>query len=169
MEVQDAVDLAAYLKTLPAIETPSQPHDLPLPVRWRRPLGGWKFLFMRDDWVLQEVPDAQVERGRYLSEALAHCGECHTPRNPLGGPDLARWMAGAPIPGSERGRFPNITPGALDWSEAEIVEYLTSGFTPEFDTAGGHMVEVVENMARLPEADRAAIAAYLKALPAVAD
>lgn len=169
MEVADAVDLAAYLRNLPAVATPSQPHDLPLPLQWRRLLGGWKLLFLNDDWVLPAVSDAQVERGRYLSEALAHCGECHTPRNALGGPDRARWMAGAPVPGSDRGRVPNITPAALDWSEEEIVEYLTSGFTPDYDTAGGHMVEVVENMARLPQSDRAAIAAYLKALAPVAD
>jgi hypothetical protein len=46
------------------------------------------------------------------------------------------------------------------------VEYFTSGFTPEFDTVGGHMVEVVENLAQLPREDRAAIAAYLKRVAA---
>lgn len=169
MALQDAVDLAAYLQTLPASDTPSRAHDLPIHVQWRRPLGGWKLFFQSDDWALQDVPNETVERGRYLSEALAHCGECHTPRGPLGALDTARWMAGAPVPGSARGRVPNITPAELDWSEAEIVEYLTSGFTPEYDTAGGHMVEVVENMARLPEEDRAAVAAYLKALAPIPD
>jgi len=169
MALQDAVDLAAYLQTLPASDTPSRAHDLPIHVQWRRPLGGWKLFFQSDDWALQDVPNETVKRGRYLSEALAHCGECHTPRGPLGALDTARWMAGAPVPGSARGRVPNITPAELDWSEAEIVEYLTSGFTPEYDTAGGHMVEVVENMARLPEEDRAAVAAYLKALAPIPD
>ncbi|MEY4983672.1 MAG: hypothetical protein RIR62_1938, partial [Pseudomonadota bacterium] len=67
------------------------------------------------------------------------------------------------------GRIPNITPAALDWTEGEIVEYLTSGFTPDYDSAGGHMAHVVENMAQLPEADRAAVAAYLKRVPAIPD
>lgn len=169
MDLQDAVDLAAYLQTLPESATPSRAHDLPIHVQWRRPLGAWKLLFTSDEWVLQDVPNEMVERGRYLSEALAHCGECHTPRGALGALDTARWMAGAPVPGSARGRVPNITPAELDWSEADIVEYLTSGFTPDYDTAGGHMVEVVENMARLPEEDRAAVAAYLKALAPVPD
>ncbi len=77
----------------------------------------------------------------------------------------AGW-GGAPNP-SGQGTIPNITPGKLAWSEDEIVEYLTSGFTPEFDSVGGHMAHVVENMARLPEEDRRAVAAYLKKVPAV--
>ena len=96
-------------------------------------------------------------------EALAHCGECHTPRNGLGGMETARWMAGGPNP-SGQGSIPNITPAKLTWSEAEIVEYLTTGFTPDFDSVGGHMVHVVENMARLPQTEREAVAAYLKKL-----
>ena len=164
MTDQDVVDLAAFLRGLPAAETASLPHDLPFPFTIRRNLGVWKALFLRDDWVT-EVAAPEAERGRYLVEALAHCGECHTPRGPLGALDLGRWMAGGPIPGAPRGSFPNITPAALDWSEDEIVEYLTTGFTPEYDSAGGHMAEVVANMARLPESDRRAIAAYLKALP----
>ena len=62
---------------------------------------------------------------------------------------------------------PNITPAKLTWSNEELVEYFTSGFTPEFDSAGGHMAYVVENLSKLPESDRAAIAAYLKKVPAV--
>jgi cytochrome c553 len=62
---------------------------------------------------------------------------------------------------------PNITPGGLDWSEVDIAAYLKSGFTPEFDSAGGEMAEVVQNMSNLPDDDLAAIAAYLKAVPPV--
>ena len=61
-------------------------------------------------------------------------------------------------------RLPDIGEGI---TEAEIVEYLTTGFTPEFDSVGGHMAHVVENMARLPQAEREAVAAYLKQVPAV--
>jgi len=76
----------------------------------------------------------------------------------------SNWMTGAPDP-SGKGRVPGITPAVLGWSAADIEEYLSSGFTPEFDTAGGHMVEVIENTALLSQEDRAAIAAYLLALP----
>ncbi|MDZ4134639.1 MAG: cytochrome C, partial [Paracoccaceae bacterium] len=66
-----------------------------------------------------------------------------------------------------KGTIPNITPGKLNWSQDEIVEYLTSGFTPDYDSVGGLMAHVVSNLARLPDADRRAIAAYVKRLPAV--
>ncbi|TNF58805.1 MAG: c-type cytochrome [Rhodobacteraceae bacterium] len=165
MEMQDMADLIAYLRTLPESDAPSAPHEVGFPFSVRRLVGGWKWLFAAPDWVLQDPADAEIARGRYLVEALAHCGECHTPRGPLG--ELARdaWLTGAPVPGKDRGRVPGIDPASLDWSEGDIVEYLTSGFTPEFDTAGGHMVEVIANFAQLPESDRRAVAAYLKALP----
>ena len=164
MEPQDLVDLHAYLQTLPADATPSLPHQVGFPFNVRRLVGGWKFLNMRPEFVVQGDLTAPVQRGRYIAEALAHCGECHTPRDALGGLDTTRWLAGAPDP-SGKGVVPNITPGKLSWSEDEIVEYLTSGFTPEYDTVGGHMVHVVANMAKLPEEDRRAVAAYLKAVP----
>ena len=163
---QDIADLVAYLRTLTPDETESLPHEIGFPFNIRRSLGGWKFLYLRDGWVLQEADTPQLERGRYLVEALGHCAECHTPRNVLGGPDLSAWMGGAPNPNGE-GRIPGIDPGTLDWSENQIANYLESGFTPEFDTAGGEMVDVIENMAQLSDEDRAAIAAYLKAIPAL--
>lgn len=168
MELQDVADLKAYLDTLPADASPSQPHQLGFPFNIRRSLGGWKLLFMREDWVLTGDLSAQVERGRHIVEAQAHCGECHTPRNILGGLKRGQWLGGAASPDG-KGTIPNITPGKLTWSEGEIVEYLTTGFTPEFDSVGGHMAHVVDNMARLPDTDRAAIAAYLKAIPAVSE
>ncbi len=167
MDVADVADLHAWLMTLPPDATPSQPHEIGFPFNIRRTLGLWKWLYAGQDWVTPAAADDPVAlRGRYLVEALAHCGECHTPRNAIGGPDTGRWLAGAPNPSGE-GDIPNITPGALDWSEADIVAYLTSGFTPEFDSVGGSMSHVVDNMARLPESDRAAVAAYLRRVPAV--
>lgn len=163
---QDIADLHAFLMTLPPVTTPSQPHQVGFPFNIRRTLGGWKMLFLNDAWVIDgDLTDLQ-KRGRYLVEGLGHCAECHTPRNALGGLDRDRWLAGGPVPGG-KGNFPNITPAKLKWSEADVVEYLTSGFTPEFDSAGGHMALVVENTAQLPPEDRAAIAAYLQIVPPV--
>jgi mono/diheme cytochrome c family protein len=161
MQLQDVADLYAYLKTLPADATPSQPHQLGFPFNIRMSLGGWKLLFLRDDWALAGNLPPTEDRGRYIVEAMAHCGECHTPRNVLGGMETASWLAGAPDP-SGQGRIPNITPAKLSWSESEIAYYLTTGFTPEFDSVGGHMAHVVENFAQLPAEDVAAVAAYLK-------
>ena len=162
MTPQDAVDLYAYIQSLPADATPSQPHQVAFPFNIRRSIGGWKMLFMSEDWIVEST-DTQVIRGRYLVEALGHCAECHTPRNAIGGLNLARWMEGAPDP-SGKGRIPAITPAALGWDASEVAEYLDTGFTPDFDTAGGHMVDVIENTSQLTPEDRAAIAAYLMVL-----
>ena len=166
MTEQDLVDLHGHLATLPASTAASAPHELPLPFRLRRGLGLWKLAFDRDGWVI-DPPDLTEEeaRGRYLVEVLGHCAECHTPRAFTGALERHRWLAGGPDP-SGRGRIPNITPARLDWSVEEIAEYLRSGFTPDFDSAGGHMALVVDNYARLPDGDRLAVAAYLKRVPA---
>ena len=158
----DIADLWAFMLTLPQSDQPSAPHEVGFPFNVRLSLGGWKLLFGDTDWV-QPAETEQLERGRYLVEALAHCGDCHTPRNTLGALDTARWMAGAPNPSGE-GRIPGLRAGQLGWSETDIAYYLETGFTPDFDSAGGEMVAVIQNMARLTPEDRTAIAAYIKAL-----
>jgi len=158
---QDIVSLHAFLQTLPVADAVSKPHDVGFPFNIRRSLGGWKFLFLKDGNVLDTDLNETEQRGQYLVEALGHCGECHTARNLLGGLKLGRWLGGAQNP-TGKGSIPNITPGKLQWSEGDIAEYLSSGFTPDFDTAGGHMVNVIENTSKLPASDRSAIAAYLK-------
>ncbi|WP_170476487.1 c-type cytochrome [Ruegeria arenilitoris] len=164
MTAEDIVSLHAFLNTLPAVATESDPHEIGFPFNIRRSLGGWKFLYLKPGWVVQEDLNDQEQRGRYLVEALGHCAECHTPRNSLGGLKRDLWLAGAPNPNG-KGRIPGLTTNQLDWSEADIAEYLKSGFTPDYDSAGGEMVEVIENTSRLTDSDRLAIAAYLKAVP----
>ncbi len=165
MQPQQVVDLHAFLQTLPADPTPNAPHEIGFPFNIRASLGGWKLLYLRDGWVMQGELGPEETRGREIVEALAHCGECHTPRTALGGLKTgADWLTGAPN-AAGRGRFPDLTPAQLDWSAPDLVEYFTSGFTPEYDSAGGHMALVIDNLAALPESDRAAIAAYLKRLP----
>lgn len=163
MTPQDVADLKAFMDTLPMSDAPSQPHEVGFPFNIRRTLGGWKFLFASDDWVMASADTPELERGRYLVEALAHCGECHTPRNALGGLQKTAWLTGAFLPGE--GKVPGIAPSALDWSAKDLAYYLETGFTPDFDSAGGAMTHVVENMGRLPAADREAIAIYIKSLP----
>lgn len=161
---QDVVDLFAYLSKLPQSDTPNRPHDVAFPFNIRRGLGVWKMLFMRSTWVGPNDGTPELERGRYLVEGLGHCSECHTPRNAIGGLDRTKWLAGAASPDG-KGKVPALTPDALDWSAQDIAYYLESGFTPDFDSAGGEMVDVIENTSKLPASDRDAIAAYLKALP----
>lgn len=169
MPVEDVMDLRAFLATLPAVAGRVDSHSLGFPWSIRRGIGAWKRRYLDTEPVMPGAPETPVERGRLLVEGAGHCGECHTPRDRLGGLMRDRWLAGAPNP-EGAGRVPNITPGGdniSQWSAADIAYYLESGFTPEFDTVGGSMVAVQENIAKLSGEDRAAIAAYLKALPAL--
>lgn len=163
MTPQDIADLKAFLDTLPPSDTVSAPHEVGFPFTIRRGIGLWKRLNMSPGWVLEEADTPQLERGRYLVEALGHCGECHTPRDVTGGLDRSQWMQGAPNP-SGKGRIPGISPEKMDWSATDIAYYLETGLTPDYDSAGGQMVSVIANMGHLSEEDRSAIAAYLKAL-----
>src|SRR5690606_10691743 len=106
---------------------------------------------------------ADVARGAYLVEGPGHCAECHSPRDALGGIIPAQRFAGGPNP-EGKGWVPNITPAGLkDWSADDIAYLLETGMTPEGDSIGGSMAPVIRNMEQLSPADRAAIAAYLKA------
>jgi len=167
MPLQDIMDLKSYIDTLPAVDIPSAGHSLNFPWNIRAGIGLWKLVNL-DESHIQAIDESNqlLQRGRYLVEGPGHCGECHTERNWTGGLDTSRWLAGAPNPDGE-GRIPNITPhekALADWSAEDIEYYLESGFTPDFDTVGGSMVEVQENMAHLTKDDRAAIAAYLKTI-----
>jgi mono/diheme cytochrome c family protein len=112
-------------------------------------------------------------RGAYLVEALAHCGECHTPRSWLGGLDRAAAYSGTTDwPDGEK--VPNITPdpetGLGTWSATDVIRLLRTGQLPDGDFVGSVMGEVVENgTSKLTDADRAAIAAYLAGLPSIAN
>lgn len=168
MTVEDVLDLKAYMDTLPEVAGRAPGHDLPLPLRVRRGIGLWKRLYM-DYQPFTPGPGAgdQLRRGAYLVTGPGHCGECHTPRNILGGPDGERAFSGGPDPAGE-GTIPNITPhedGIAGWSVEDIRTALRTGLLPDFETFGGEMALVQENMAELTEADREAIALYLKALP----
>lgn len=168
MDMQDLNDLWAYMKTLPTSTNVAPAHDLGFPFNIRRAVGLWKRLYLKSGPVVQFASsDEAIQRGQYLVDGPGHCGECHTPRSLIGGLKLDVWLSGAKNPDGE-GVISNITPGGSikGWSAGDIAYYLESGFTPEFDTVGGSMVSVQANMAKLPAADRQAIAAYLKAIPA---
>jgi mono/diheme cytochrome c family protein len=162
MQRQDIADLKAYLDGLPADSTPRAANELSFPYGLRFGLGLWKAGNLNTAFV-GAAPSEQIERGRYLVEALGHCAECHTPRTRFGGLDRSRWMAGAPAL-SGRGSVPNITPGALDWSREELVYYLERGFTPDHDEVGREMQSVIAGLGQLPREDLNAIAAYLAGL-----
>jgi len=161
----DVRDLYAFLRTLPAVAGRAPPHALAFPFTIRRGVGLWKRLFLGAAG-LADAPgrDAAWKLGRYLVEGPGHCAECHSPRNILGAIVAHERLTGGPLPDG-KGKAPDITAAGLkDWSKADIVEALTSGFTPTGDTLGGPMAAMVRNTAELPASYREAIADYLKSV-----
>lgn len=161
-----------YLSSRQSVRVANKPHELPWYLRSRTLLGVWKTLYFRPG-ALQPPSDRPPawNRGAYLVKAVAHCGECHTPRNFLGGFKEAQPLAGNPH-GVDDTRIPNITPdrktGIGKWSTSDIAGYLETGMTPDGDFAGDLMADVIDNStSRLTRDDRRAIALYLKSLPAV--
>jgi len=166
MTARDVNDLRAYLAGLPPVARADVLHVLRFPYDNRRMLGLWKRHYLGHGPVVDAKGDAQVARGQYLVEGPGHCGSCHTPRTALGGPDYRRWLGGAD-------EAPNITPGSGFIAEAgadEIVDALAPAKTHAQSGSYGEEMEAVRrNLAHLSDADRRAIAAYLKAILAVPD
>lgn len=170
MTTNDVRDLFAYIKTLPADAKPSAPHELGFPFNIRRSVGGWKLLYFKpEDFKADASKSAAWNRGRYLTEGPAHCAECHTPRNVLGGPEADQLYAGAPNL-EKGGRFAtNITShpkdGIGDWTEEDIAGLLSSGTDKCFNEPVG-MAEVLASTTKLPADDVSAMAAYIHTIPA---
>jgi mono/diheme cytochrome c family protein len=170
MTANDLADLFEHIKTLPPVPGRVRDHDLPFPFNLRRGLGLWKLAFLGEGPIKPD-PSRSPEwnRGRYLVEGPAHCAECHSPRTFAGNIVADRRFGGGPNP-EGKGTVPNITPdetGIGGWSKGDIAELLKTGFTPEYDAVGGSMAPVVKNTSQLTDADRAAMAEYLKSLPKV--
>lgn len=168
----DLLDLKAYIFSLPQSPEISQPHDLKFPFSFRPLMYGWRLLnFRQQDFIPDPTQSDSVNRGAYLVEALSHCAECHTPRTALGAINRDMWMAGT-LDGPEGDSVPNITPDAVtgigDWSPGDLVSLLKTGLTPEFDSVGGSMGEVVQQgTSRMTDEDLAAIVDYLLSLPPI--
>ncbi len=170
MTDDDLSDLWAYLGSVPPVAEPARDHDLTFPFSLRALIWPWRVLYFTDGWTAEDpAKSAERNRGAYLANALGHCGECHTQRNPLGGLDRSRPFAGN-TRGPEGKGVPNITPhpekGIGRWSEGDIVYFLSDGTLPNGDFVGGAMTEVITNSTgKLTKDDLRAIAVYLKDLP----
>jgi mono/diheme cytochrome c family protein len=165
---EDALAIKAYLFSLPAVRAPKRAHDVSFPFSWRFLQSGWKLLFFaRGPFRPTPSRDAAYNRGAYLVTALAHCGECHTPRNLLGAVRSSQALSGT-AQGPDGQRVPNITPeprtGIGGWQKRELAELLRTGRTPEETRVKGAMREAIEDgLKYLSDADLEAVADYLLA------
>lgn len=166
----DLGDLWAYLRALPPSNRTSQPHDLGFPFGWRFLVTIWKWFFFTPG-PYQPAPEVGdiINRGAYLVQALGHCGECHTPRNFLGGPKRGRFLAGGKTP--EGKDVSNLTPtGLKKWSDKDLTDFLVTGTLPDGDVPAEAMGEVIRNTTgQLTPQDLAALIAYLRSLPPLPD
>ena len=168
----DVLAIKAYLFSLKPVSRKNRAHDVWPPFGWRWTIGPWKGLYFHEgEFKPVSTRDAAWNRGAYLVEALAHCGECHTPRNLAGALDRSAWMAGA-VDGPQGEAAANITPdfetGIGDWSVDQIAFFLKVGTKPDYEAAKGLMAEAIKGgLNHLTGDDLKAIARYIKSLPPI--
>jgi mono/diheme cytochrome c family protein len=167
----DALAIKAYLFSLPPVRAVAPENTLAFPFNQRWAMGFWSALYNRDT---RFEPDnsktPEWNRGAYLAEALAHCGECHTPRSLAFGLDNRKKFAGALTAGW---RAYNITSdkttGIGGWRDEDLIAYLATGHATGHGSASGPMGEAVDrSFSRLPPEDIRAMVAYLRSVPAIA-
>jgi mono/diheme cytochrome c family protein len=168
MSREDVDALFDFIKTTPPVHYTPPSDDLIFPLNFRIFVSLWNLMFLDSQTFVPEAnKPAAWNRGAYLVNGPGHCGGCHTPKNLFGadksgddfrGGVLDNWMA------------PDLTANARvglgGWTEADIAEYLKTGRNSHAD-AGGTMAEVITySTSLMSDADRAAMATYLKSLPA---
>jgi len=169
LSTDDVLAIRAYLSTVRPVSLRNTDNTLAFPFNQRYVLRAWKLLFMPTrQWEPSAAHDAAWNRGSYLAEALAHCGDCHTPRNLMFATKSNRKYAGAVVDGW---KAYNITSdsetGIGAWSDAEIEQYLSSGHAPAHGSAGGGMGEAIDlSLRHLSSEDIAALTRYLRTIPA---
>jgi mono/diheme cytochrome c family protein len=158
----DLADLWAWLRALPASPTPNRPHEPKPGVRGQGTLALWQSL-TRWDRAFEPTGDPVLDRGAYLGRHVAHCGECHTPRDSLGRLRSRREHWGYDAPPAPA---PDITTtGLAGWTLADVASFLADGMPPDGDATGGEMRRVVrDGTSRLNDADRRAIATWVLSL-----
>lgn len=161
---EDNDALFAYLRSLPAVVQPAQPHELRFPYGTQVALALWQGLNFRPAAALEHAPTSGLARGAYLVRGLGHCGECHAPRNrwaaPSGGLD------GGDMPG-ERWHAPSLHPqaGAADDDVAQTVALLRDGRNDRRSTLGPMALVVQGSTQHWQAADLAWAVHYLHSLP----
>jgi len=169
LSYSDVMAMKAYLATLAPVNVAETPNTLMFPFSQRPVLLGWRILFFRSGAMRMDPSwNAEIQNGAYLTEALGHCGECHTPRNFMSGLIASQSYAGAHI---DAYFAPNIssdkTYGVGGWSQDDLVSYLYADGNKDKGSAYGPMGEVVQySLSQLPKTDVQDIALYLQTITA---
>lgn len=165
----DSDAMLAYLRSLPAVASPSQPHTLRFPYGTQTALALWRGLFFKPGAHADDpTRSAQLNRGAYLVDALGHCDACHAPRNALGATQAGAALSGGTLP-MRNWYAPSLSSAreasVADWPIADIVSLLQSGQSPRGSVIGPMAEVVYRSTQHLTRPDLEAMAAYLKTLP----
>jgi mono/diheme cytochrome c family protein len=172
VSTEDLRSIYAFLMTRAPVRAATPPNALPFPYSVRYLIAGWKLLFFKAG-PLKPDPTltAEINRGFYLVEGLAHCGACHTPRNALGAERYDHSFAGGEAEDWHAPALNAASTAPVPWTAEQLFTYLRQGFVLPHGVAAGPMQAVSNNLGTVPERDVKAIAAYVGAIvgPPTAD
>jgi mono/diheme cytochrome c family protein len=176
MTQEDLKAMIAYMRTLKPVRKATPPLKTWVPLLRSVGTRAYLQLFGKFSTSAAQPPASGIQRGRYLVEHVAICGDCHTPRNFTGAPKHSLYMAGVEEKNGPLGEaVSNITPdketGIGDWRRQDIAELLLTGVKPDGDNVQGLMAEVIEGTPHgykdMKKEDALAIADYLQTIPAI--
>ncbi|MPZ57574.1 MAG: c-type cytochrome [Rhizobiales bacterium] len=162
MSADDVDAVYAYLLTRAPTRVENRKNELSFPFSIRQLMAFWNVVNLRrHGFVADPAHSAVRNRGRYIVDALAHCGECHTPRNVMQGMKAADYLKGSVIEGVEA---PDITKGGLTrmgFDPLTLARFMKSGLSAQ-GSMTNQMFEVVHFSTQyMRDEDLQAMAAYL--------
>jgi nicotinate dehydrogenase subunit B len=162
----DMQALYAYLMSQTPVKQVQPANALRFPFNMRPLMAGWNALFLRKGEVqAQPQQSAQWNRGQYLVNGLGHCAACHSPRNLMGAEKGgASFLAGGLVDGWEAPALNSLSKAPTPWTEDQLFNYLSAGYSDAHGVAAGPMGPVVSELAKLPRTDVRAMAVYLASL-----
>ena len=162
----DMQALYAYLMSQAPVSQEPRANDMRFPFNLRPLMAGWNALFLRRGKIsAQPQRSEQWNRGAYLVNGLGHCAACHSPRNVLGAEKGgAAFLAGGMVDGWEAPALNGLSKAPTPWTENQLFDYLSTGYSDAHGVATGPMGPVVSELAKLPKTDIRAMAVYLASL-----
>jgi nicotinate dehydrogenase subunit B len=162
----DMQALYAYLMSQAPVKQVQPANSMQFPFNMRPLMAGWNALFLRKGEVqTQPQQSAQWNRGQYLVNGLGHCTACHSPRNLMGAEKGGTsFLAGGMVDGWEAPALNSLSKSATPWTEDQLFNYLSTGYSDAHGVAAGPMGPVVSELAKLPTSDVRAMAVYLASL-----
>jgi mono/diheme cytochrome c family protein len=167
----DSDALYAFMRTVAPSPQARLPHTLAFPYNQQAMLAGWRLMYFTPGVFTPDTTrDVAWNRGAYLVDGLGHCVACHSARNAAGA--SAEGLSGGMIP-VLNWYAPSLTSdaeaGLGSWELADIEALLKTGVSARASVFGP-MAEVVQrSLQHLSDPDVAAMATYLKSLPATPD